>query len=163
MTGCPGASEWAGLDALDGARRRELLDHARCCASCREALLAGDPAALFSFLALRSVPAPLLERVSSSVREAIASPPAGPSARRVALAGWAAAVLLAATAAGLLRAPGEPFPAVAEEAERRAPASAGGDRRAAVDLLSSPGSARVVDLAVGETQVVMIFDEGIDL
>jgi len=34
---------------------------------------------------------------------------------------------------------------------------------AGVELLSSPGAARVVDLTVGETQVVMIFDEGLDL
>jgi hypothetical protein len=146
-----------------------LLSHLAHCAACRAEVAATDPSRLFDLLALEPVPSELLERLSFAVEEAVdgaeAGLPGGPAAawRRVR---WPAASLAASLVlAGFLAtyvsrrdaelqvAPAPPATAVAGTA-----ATAPG-----FELLSSPGEAQVVDLAVGEVRLVMIFDAELDL
>jgi len=166
MTPCPDRSAWARFDDLDGARRASVLEHARGCAACRRSLLAGDPSRAFALLGARPVPPAVLRHVSTGVASALASGSPSASegtARRVAVAGWAAALLLAAGVAGLLSGPAE-SPATSNSPAARAAMTADEvGPQAGVEVLSSPGNAQVVDLAVGDAQVVMIFDEGLDL
>jgi hypothetical protein len=151
-------------DAPSGGRRQEILRHVRDCAQCRSGLLAHDPARLFALLALEPLPAEALERLSRRVAlDVEAREPRSWRRYRTALA----ASLVLGGALGLylaLRRPDAPAP-VAEgrpiEVERllgqTAPA-------AGIELLSSPGpAAEVLAFSVGDTQVVMIFDEELDL
>jgi hypothetical protein len=166
MTSCPDRPTWTRFDELEGSRRASALEHARGCAACRRLLLVDDPSRAFALLAARPIPPAVLERVSSRVASAIATGDLAASdrtARHVAAAGWAAALLLAAGAAGLLSGPSE-VPELSTPAVTRAVMASGEiGLQAGVEVLSSPGNARIVDLAVGDTQVVMIFDEGLDL
>ena len=154
MTRCGESGLPERLDRAAGLEREELLDHVRICVRCRASLAEDDPSRLFALLARHAVPSRIVEGVSEGVREAI-----GSSARSAAggsyAAAWAAALLLAAIAGWRLVSP-VPVPVASK--------LAGPPRdRAEVDVLSSPGSAQVVDLAVGDAQIVMIFDEGLDL
>lgn len=166
MSGCPDRATWGDLDRLDRAGRDLALRHALGCAACRETLRSGDPSGLFALLALRPVPVRTLDEVSSRVATAVATEGAATEparSRRAIWAGWAAALLLAVVVAQTLSVPVR-FPTGDELQEDRASAiPAATTPRAGVEVLSSPGTAHVVDLAVGETQVVMIFDEGLDL
>lgn len=168
MSRCPEATAWTELEALDRAERLALLEHARGCQACRGLLCAGDPSRAFALLALRPVPQAALDRVSARIAAAIDPRHAAPlpGARRAVVAAWAgyaAAVLLAVAIAGLLAAPWRAPRLDDDPADVAFSASPLGAARAGVEVLSSPGAARVVDLAVGETQVVMIFDERLDL
>ncbi len=159
MSACPRESLLDRFDEASGAHRAVLLDHVLSCARCRAALVASDPSHLFALLALKPAPPDVLEDVSAAVAAEVREDVPTRQAR-VRVAAWAAALLLAMLAAkalfGPLRAPtGSKLPGLTP------PESAG--VRAGVELLSSPGSARVVDLAVGDTQVVMIFDERLNL
>jgi hypothetical protein len=95
----------------------------------------------------------------------------------------AAALLLAGFFGGYLLAPGSPVPPerIASTPGQAGPVLAGRqapveivDPAAAlerfdrepvtgVELLDSPGSGQLVNVSVGETQVVMIFDEALDI
>ncbi len=165
MTRCPEPGAWVELDALAGDARVALLGHASQCGACRERLLAGDPARVFALLALRPIPQPSLDRVANSVASALDAGDLGAPARsfRALAVGWAAAALLAVAVAGVLTSSPHAPRLGDEPADLALSASPLGAPRAGVEVLSSPGAARVVDLAVGETQVVMIFDERLDL
>jgi len=163
MTNCPPRGLLDGFEESRGPERAAVLEHVLGCGSCRAAWLAADPSRLFAFLALQPVPPHALEsvsaEVSSAVRETI--PKNGWAGARVfrPLA-WAAAVLVAVLLGSLLFRPasGPPPSDLVRNVRHRTAFPAAG-----VELLSSPGAARVVDLTVGETQVVMIFDERIGL
>lgn len=163
MSGCPRADVLAGFDETHGAERTAVLEHVRACGRCREAFLGGDPSRLFALLALQAIPGDVLLAVSSGISQETSGPVSTAASARTGRArssAWAAAVLLAVTLGTFVFRP-------VSEPTRSELASIGGgaDRRpaAGVELLSSPGAARVVDLTVGETQVVMIFDERLGL
>lgn len=153
-----------GWDDVSGPARRALLEHAAACASCREALVAHEPSALFALLALAPMPAPVLDAVSSEVarRAGIGAAPAAaladatPWVRRATAAAIAVAGLLTAAATFFHTAP-TPVPlapmAVAPRATPRA------------DVEVAPGDAvsQVVDFTVGDTQVVMVYNPELHL
>jgi hypothetical protein len=158
-----------GFDRLGGTARRAVLDHARACDGCRARLVADDPTRLFAFLDRQTPSEPLLERLTASIDAELdrrpdrhARAPGGP------LWGSIAASLLLAVLIGtylLSRPPGTgpagptaTDPAAVERAEGVQPEQRG----AGIELLS-PTEAQVYDLSVGETQIVMIFDRGLDI
>jgi len=163
-------------EELTGDDRMVHLRHVRECPSCR-ALLASDcPEALFGMLALEPLPAAALQSLSSNVQRAIEDErPAGTGIRRwLQVAGLAASLLIAGwLGAYLTRTEPEPIreaPAVArqpvvkpedwkqihQQIDRMVPAEG-------IELVSSPSSAQVVDFTVGDTRVVMIFDQELDI
>jgi hypothetical protein len=162
----------SAFDQLDAATRRPLLEHARGCSACRKRLLAADPARLFALLGLDPIPEHALARLSARV-DAVLDEQPGPARRRVrrraiAFGSMAASLLLAGIFGGYLLDRDLRDPAVAAaplalpevawmEPLGQAPPVAG------MQLVSSPGEAQVVDLNIGETQVLMIFDEALDL
>ena len=160
----PDRSQLAGVEQLTGAERREVLGHVAACAACREAYLSHDPSRVFGLLALSDVPAETLDQVSHGVAAALDGARAGrrsPGLRSV--VALAAGVLLAV----LLFVSGD-------EAPVGTPADLAGmppveelmidpGFEPEFELLSSPGEAQVVDLAMGEVRLVMIYDESLDL
>jgi hypothetical protein len=143
------------LSRATGEERRALLEHFHRCRPCRSRLVELEGAeALFALLALDEVPAWTLSAVSAGIASDLSRPP---RLRWGAASSWAASLLLgAALVAGFLARPPMPKPDETFSTPARG-------LRAGVAVLSSPGEARVVDLTVGETQVVMIFDSGLDL
>jgi hypothetical protein len=154
------------LDDLAGAgpERAALLEHLRRCASCRAAVASDDPSRLFALLATEAPPPEVLDRLSHRVAAAVAAAPS----RRPGRPAWAyGAIAASIVAAGVFGAylwesgsSGAPDPApprrVAREVRPPAPIS---DRPAGmIEVLDSPGEADVVEMAVGDVQVVMIFD-----
>ena len=150
-------------DELTTSRREPLLRHLQGCARCRAGLAAEDPSRLFALLALEPIPENLLDNLSERVAEGIAEPAAAPAgrSRRIGWTSIAASLLLAgAFSTYLLDRDGNgteptsvPVAAVAEE--RKA--------EQAFELISSRGTAELIDLSVGGERVVMIFDEELDL
>ena len=155
----------------------------RTCRSCRAILIADRPEALFGLLAQTSIPPAALERLSQNVSSALdalevghgsgdVGDPQTPSRRR-----WLVALALAASVAlamliglplvrqdvGTEIAEATPVvvPQVLEVLKSIRPAVGGPVR--GVELLSSPGEAEVVELAIGDAQVVMIFDKELDI
>jgi hypothetical protein len=151
------------LDGPAGVGREEALEHLRRCEACRREATAEDPTRLFALLGARPVPRRILDevsgRVAAAVRRVEAVRPAFPSARVRMASAWAGAAALA-VALLLPLAGGPGRRSSADAAAVLAPASA---PRAGVQVVSSPGVSQVVDLTVGETQLVMIFDAGLDL
>lgn len=148
--------------ARSESERRECLRHLATCVECRTSFAGDDPSALFALLALREPRADALEEVSRSVAAGLAAE------RRSVLDAWrerglprllpaavAASAALAFVLAGLLG-PVPPGPNPPEFASADV-------RRADVRVTETGGPAQVVDLTVGDTQVVMIFAAEIDL
>jgi len=141
------------LSASSGAERRALLAHLRVCAACRSRAAGHDPTLLFGLLALDPLPPILLDDVSRSVARRVGSdrPAFGAIAesaswpRRVA----AAAVLALALLSG--------FATLRERSASPVP-SALSSRRADVEVHSDRGVSQVIDLTVGETQIVMVYN-----
>lgn len=157
------------FDSLAPQRRHEVLQHVERCPSCRAELMASDPSRLFSLLALEPVPRQALETLSARVRTEIERHEGrGARGRGWSVAGsLAASLLLAGLFTGYLATrpalpvlvPGGPATDVVdvELLHGRTPRPGG------IELISSPGEAQVLELSVGETQVVMIFDEELDI
>jgi hypothetical protein len=136
----------------------ETLAHLRVCGACRAKWLREDPTRVFALLASAPVPEPVLRSVSRQVSAAIDRPvrrsePVAPIAFPGVAA--AAAALILALATGWL--------ALAPSNLSRPVAGQAAPPHADVELISSPGEGRVVDLTVGDTQVVMIFDPRLEL
>ena len=151
--------------ASDPAEREQILRHVSGCRACRDRLVELEPGALFSLLSLRQPPAAALDDLSRRVSAEIdAEQRPVANLRFVAVASLAASVLLAvALGVYFQRAPvNEPDPFRAdlesylERLDRDSPVPG-------VELISSPGEAQVVDFEIGDTQVVMIFDEALNL
>ena len=163
MSSHPSPETLSRLNRMPPDRRRELLRHVRACSACRSQFAASDPTRLFAMLSAREVPEDLLDSVSAGVFAAIDS---GIAARRGVSRTWttraagaiAAAVLLAL---GIVFFTGE-VPEVGSRPQAVADL-AGIEPGASLALLDTPGEARVVDLTMGETRVVMIFDQELDL
>ena len=151
------------IDDLDEGERREALEHLGRCGACRKEALAGEASRLFALLAARPVPLDILDQVSVGVAAALrGGTPVSrrvPSSRFRTASAWAAAATLAAALlvplAGRLEQPG-PDRAAAIPTGAAVP-------RAGVQLVASPGPIQTVDLTVGETQLVMIFDPRLEL
>ena len=130
-----------------------MLAHVRECASCRRDLSAHDPSALFALLALAPLPAAVLDDLSSEVARragrdgeafgALAETAAWP--RRAA----AAAILVLTLLSG--------YATLRERPAAQPPASLF-SRRADVEVESGRGVSQVIDLTVGETQIVMVYN-----
>lgn len=136
--------------ALDREARETALRHLVGCADCRSRWLADDPTRAFALLGRAPMPETVLDGVVDGVRRETAP------RRWAAVGAWAAALVIVATLVGLGLPQQEPV-IVAEVLELDA------RPRGTLALLESPGRAEVVDLAVGENQVVMIFDQEFDL
>lgn len=131
---------------------RRLLDDR----DAREEWLGDEPSRLFSLLGADEIPAERLEALQADVEQAIAPRPS--TARW-----WAAAAVLATVALGGWLALRDVEPAATEVALTPPPASPELGPVRGIELLASPGEAQVVDFSVGDTQIVMIFDEALDL
>ena len=135
-----------------------MLDHVRECAACRRALAEYDPSTLFSLLALTPVPEALLNDLSIEIARRTGSDrsPFGVIAgslswpRRAA----AAAVLVLTLLSGY---------ATLHEPPGAVPPISLSSRRADVEVESGRGVSQVIDLTVGETQIVMVYNGDLNL
>jgi len=161
--------EFVGFDRLDSQPRATALGHLEGCAECRARWLEDDPTRIFALLSLAPIPDEALARLSARVGDAVdaESGERRRGARLRALVSVAASVLLAAAFLGYLAtrtavdlgwpaAPGMTAVAEREAGTEALPAQG-------VEVISSPGAAQVLELSVGETQVVMIFDEAMEI
>jgi anti-sigma factor RsiW len=164
----PDAGTIERLAELPPAERRRVADHLGRCVECRCRLAADDPSRIFSLLGTRFLPAGLLDEVSAAVSETIR----GGERREPLRTAWlrvgslAAGLALAAfLGIGLAGSP-EPVAGPAAALEVAAPTSVATKARPArlgLDLRDADAMVQVLDLTVGETQVVMIFDERLEL
>lgn len=160
----------AAFDRLSGSERAVVLRHAAGCSACRDRLLADDPTRIFAFLDTSPVPAAALDRLTTAVNAELDRP----APRRRASSAWgpiAASLLLGAlVGAYLLNRPDLPgLPELPGNVPPATTAAVGAGARpvdtvpaSGIELLE-PTDAQVYDLSVGETQIVMIFDKGLDI
>ncbi len=146
---------------------RGLAAWSRGCPHCRERIEGGEPADWFGLLRHVPIPEELLEEVSAGVsREISRSEPSRLEAPRALgwlprPVAWAAALLAAAlVSVALYRVSG---PLERAPQPRVSAAHAGEAARARVEVRSPAGVAPVVDLTVGDTHLVMVFSEEIEL
>lgn len=157
--------EMAGFDELSDARRESALDHLGGCTACRVTWLEEDPARVFSLLGRAPIDEQRLDELSARVSSAVdALEPATAAGR----SWWRVASIAASLVLGVglgavlwnqqpvqtaVALPIDILPATLEE------------ELAGMELVTSPGDdARVLTLDLGETtQVLMIFDEAIEL
>ena len=139
-----------------------MVDHLAQCAACRQAVADQDPSLLFGLLARVVIPESILDSVSETVAHHAGSDhPAVSdvwwnvtSVRRVA----SAAVVALALLTGLFALRGRaPAPVTAVVPAVSVPASA------AVEVQPDAAVSEVVDLTVGETQVVMVYNGNLRL
>lgn len=154
-------------DEADRCQRRVWLEHIATCAACRDEWVAEDGSRLFTLLSTQAAAAELpdeervLEELTAGVMAGIADHgPVVPRGR------WTLVRLLAAAvvAAALLMPLGVWWNRQAPHLpETVATAPLAQLPLADVEVISTPGEARVIDLSVGDTQVVMIFDAALDI
>ncbi len=150
-------------------RHRELREALEDPAA-RQRLAGDDPTRLFALLATRPVPDAVLDAVSREVAAGIRREGRRPGASRwLAWGGVAAGLLLAATlAVPLYRPLGPPATVVVDSgggawADPVTPQETLPGREGLQLTLAGDARPQVFDLAVGDVQVVMIFDEGLEL
>jgi hypothetical protein len=160
MDGHPDRQALSGFDALDQVERDAVLLHVASCASCRAIWSEADPARLFALLGAESVPVAALDRLTVRLNDDLAAQPASFAGQRFGWASLAASFLLAVAIGGYLIsrpdigiATAVPVATVAQEDEFA------GSR---IEVMT-PADADVYDLTVGDTQIVMIFDERLDI
>ena len=153
---------------MPAAERHEILTHLRGCANCRARLASRDPSLLFSVLALEPVPTDVLDRVSRRAEAAISREERRAATRRTYAWGSLAASILVAGLLGAyfwthrgLDAPPPDRPAIVDVIP--VPAADAAMPAGMIELLDSPGSADVVEMTVGDVEVVMIFDEAMGI
>lgn len=147
------------IDGPEGADRRAALEHIRECDACRSELLTEDPARVFSLLALVAMPPRDLGAVSAAVERRLeAAPRTLLDALREGFFPRAAAAVAAIVLVGVGTVAFWPRPRLGDEIATRVAAPPAG-----AEVTMAGGDARVVDLAVGDIQVVMIFDPEIEL
>jgi hypothetical protein len=156
--------EILGFDALTGDRRVAALEHLCGCSTCREACLASDEAGVFALLSRVAIPQEKLDQLSLRIDAALDDVrPAVPIRRNPfhRVASIAASVLLAAVLGAVMWNHEAPEPVVSF-----ADIEALGVEEAisGIRLVSTPGDRpQVLDLSIGGTQILMIFDESIEL
>ena len=136
----------AQLADSGGEVRRAMLEHVRACPPCRKSLAAADPSALFGLLALAAVPAEALHEVSAAVVRRIESERVAVSWPRRAAA---AAIFAITILTGYVTLHDQP---VAPRQAQKTP------QRADVEVGTDGGVSQVIDLTVGETQLVMVYN-----
>jgi hypothetical protein len=158
---CPVAP--ADPELLDRHARAAWFAHLDRCEACATSWDAEDPTRMFRVLQDEPLPTELLESVSDAVARAIDGDEIAERARhrRAWMATAAAAVLGAALGWTAFRAPETGPPGASRIVLAIDPEPI--DVHAEVRLTSSSKGARIVDLTVGESQVVMIFDERMQL
>ena len=159
MSDGPSIHPWLSRPDTDPAGRPELLEHLAACAICRARAAEHDPVTLFALCALEPVPEEVAERVSRGAELAIAS---AARRRRVGRAVSWAALAASLAAAGVFAlferghvaspAPGRTAVVVEDTSPQASPASM-------IEVLDSPGTADVVEMAVGDAEVTIIFDK----
>ena len=148
-----------GLASSSGRERRALLEHVRDCAACRRALAEHDPSTLFGLLALTPVPERLLDDLSAEVARRAGNDRSPFGVIAGLAASWphraaAAAVLILTLLSGyatVRQPPAEPQPIALSS------------QRADVEVESGRGVSQVIDLTVGETQIVMVYNGDLKL
>jgi len=150
-----------GFESISDAARETALVHLRGCAGCRAAWIADEPSRVFALLSRAPVPEQRLELLSQRVAAAVA--PRERTPRWYGAASIAASLLLAAVLGAVLWSHELPQQSIARIEEigspGRMPLEDIGAR-----LVALPGEeSRVLDLTIGETQVLLIFDESIEL
>ena len=158
----------AGFDALAASERENALAHMRVCGPCRERLCAEEPSRLFALLALEPIPDAALEQLSRRVSVDLDRESGGAAVRRrwPEVASIAASLFIAVIFLGYSWMPSSETSALAGPVAIDAPASqfaSADESPGQIQLISSPGTAQVLDLTVGDTRVVMIFDEALDI
>lgn len=146
------------LASATGPARRAMLAHLTECAACRTRAAAHDPAILFGLLAFTPIPETLLNDLSGEVarRTGRDRSPFGVLAiatawpRRVA----AAAVLALTLLSGYV---------TLRERVATPPELASSQPRADVEVNEGGGVSQVIDLTVGETQIVMVYNGDLKL
>jgi len=156
--------EIGGFDALTGDRRMAALEHLSGCSTCRVACLADNQASVFALLARVTVPEEKLEQLSARIEAALDGVAPGVQVRRSPfhrIASIAASLLLAVVLGAVMWNHEAPQP-VASFAEIEA---LGVDEDVpGIRLVATPGEQpQVLDLSIGGTQILMIFDESIEL
>lgn len=151
----------ARFENLRAQERHEVLAHTQRCGDCRRRLAEACPSYLFALLGSEAIPSGALDRLSARINDEIDR--LEDVNRRGRWPAWwsmAASLLLGAIIGGfLLVQPDAP-------AVRRAqlPDLTGPDEPIrAIEVLSTPSEAQVLDLMVGDTEIVMIFDEELDI
>ena len=140
-----------------GESRRLMLTHLAECSPCRARVAADDPSILFALLAVAPMPAAVLDDVSRETarhaglnREAFGSvAESAPGKRWVAVA----AVLVVTLVCG--------YATLRERITE--PVAIVEQRRADVDVNPGSGVSQVIDLTVGETQIVMVYNGDLNL
>ena len=146
------------LASASGPSRRAMLAHLEECTACRNRAAAHDPVILFGLLAFTPFPEPLLDDLSVEVarragrdRSALgllAGAVAWP--RRAAVAAVAVLALLCGYA-------------TLREKVSAPPELARSQPRADVEVTEAGGVSQVIDLTVGETQLVMVYNGNLKL
>jgi len=152
-------------DSLSAERRADVLEHVRDCAGCRTAWLAEDDSRLFALLAHAPIPEHKLDQLSARIDAAIDRVEPRIRTRRLgyAAASVAASLLLAAVLGAVLWNHETPAPMLTH-LDEIVVQPALEEEIAGIKLVASPDDeAQVLDLKLGETQVLMIFDESIEL
>lgn len=158
-------NEIAGFCALSDERRGVALDHLGECAACRGTWLADDGSRVFSLLARSPIPEDRLEQLSERVDAALGELQPRVAARRglFRVASIAASLLLAAVLGAVLW--NHEWPAERLARVGRIEALLPLDEEiAGMQVVETPSEdAQTLSLKVGETQILMIFDESIEL
>jgi len=158
-----------GFESLPGDARDVALAHLRDCGACRAAWIADEPSRVFALLSTVKIPEGRLEQLSERVAAEIdpgrarASKISGP-ARLYGAASIAASLLLAAVLGAVLwtrELPSEPIVRL-EEVGTLLPLPLESMDTRLVALPQNDDSSWF-DLNIGETQVLLIFDESIEL
>lgn len=149
----------ADWDLLAEGERSAWLDHVDACSDCRDRWVTEDPSRLFLMLADcpaggDAMESATLDRLSANIRREIRPVPRSGRLVRLAAAAVLAGALLVPSSAWLFRDRTVPEAALLQTASFPL---------ADVDVLSTPGEAQIIDLSVGNTQVVMIFDSRLEL
>jgi hypothetical protein len=148
---------------FESGERAEHLRHAADCAACREKLLDGRSERIFMLLGSESPPADKLDRLAAEVERRIEGEGSLHRFRQRmrALVPVAASIILAGllgiyTTINRVQSPLGMAAAVEPYLEASAPSEG-------IELISSPGDAQVMEFTVGDTQILMIFDEALDI
>jgi len=157
-------NEIAEFYALADERRDAALDHLGECAACRAAWLAADGSRVFSLLARSPIPEDRLEQLSRRLDTALDElQPRGAARGLFRVASIAASLLLAAVLGAVLWNHEGPAERVArmEQIDVLPPLD---EEIAGMQVVETPSEdSQTLSLKVGETQILMIFDESIEL
>ncbi len=155
------------LSEAEGPARRAMLEHLASCAACREAAVLHDPSLLFALLALAPIPKADLDAVSAEVAHR-AGRERGSFGELLQERAWprrvaAAAVVVLALAAGYVMREGKRIEPEAISQRVPQPVEPTALPHADVAVDSPRGVSQVIDMTVGDTQVVMVYNKDLNL